>query len=151
MFSSKGEAAVMDANWVPAFGAGVVGSAVAWVLSWRIASTRMEERTQADLKRAEELRVADLKRAEELRSVDAVRTEELRADLRDLKRAWDDGIDRVGQLASNMAGLQATQNQVNIFTSKAIEGITDKMERHEQLLADHTSTIRLIVDKVMTK
>ena len=146
----RGDAAVME-NWIPTFGGGLIASGIAWILSWRIASARAEEQTVGELKRADTLRSSDLQRAEELRAADAKRSDELRSDLREMKNAWNDGVQRVQELAENMAGLAAGQNSVNVFTAKAIEGITDKVERHAEILADHTSTIRLIVDKVMSK
>lgn len=68
-----------------------------------------------------------------------------------MKSAWDAGISRVQALAENMSTLQSSQNQVNIYTTRQLESIEDRLERHANTMADHTSSIRMLIDKVMTK
>lgn len=148
MSSRGGESAIMDANWIPAVGAGFGGSIIAWILSWRIASARAEEQQAGEARRAQALRDSDLKRAEELRVADARRADELRSDLREMRDAWNEGVERVQRLAQNMASLQASQNQVNGFTAKAIDGITATIDRHGEEIADLKSTVRLLVGTV---
>lgn len=147
----RGETEGMSLDWLPPIGVSTAIAAGSGVVGWLIAGARKETKTAADLKRAEELRLADLQRAAELRSADEKRAEELRAEFREMKRAWEEGIDRVGVLASNMSNLQTSQNQINIYTTKAVDGLAEDMERVKSTLADHTSSIRLLIDKVMAK
>jgi signal transduction histidine kinase len=123
----------MSTDWIPGAGIGVIGSVTAWVLGWRITTAKWEGRAEAQ------------------RQADFERTEDLRKDLRDLKEDWRSGISDVRKLAENMASVQSSQNVVNAVTAKAIESLTDKLDRHEACLADHTTTIRLLVDRVMSK
>lgn len=141
----------MNVDWLPPFGASAALAGATGVIGWLLAAARSETKTAGDLKRAEELRVADLKRAEELRAADEKRAEDLRQEFREMKRSWDAGIDRVSDLAANMSGLQGTQNQINIGMTKAVDNLMDDMETVKSTLADHTSSIRLLIDKVMTK
>lgn len=152
----------MSTDWIPGAGVGLVGSCVAWLLSWRINSARLEGHAEEDERRNADLRFADEKRNGELRAADELRNTELRAatalrdadlrqDLRDLKEDWKAGIADVRKLADNMASLQSSQNVFNSVTAKAMDTMTDKIARHDATLADLTSTVRLLTDVVMTK
>jgi phage-related minor tail protein len=57
----------------------------------------------------------------------------------------------VQKVSDNVLSLQAKQNTVNEFTAKALESLTEKSDRHEQMLADHASTLRLMTDVLMRK
>ncbi len=148
-------------TWIPPFGASVVGSILSWLIAFRVAQakfeskvtsdiTRADELREADEKRATELRAADIQRADELRIAAAKQSEDLRAELREMKGAWSSGIDRVQGLAENIANLQGSQNQINVFQEKALQSLIERSDRHETVLADHTSTLRLLVDRVMS-
>ena len=152
----------MSTDWIPGAGVGLIGSAVAWLISWRINSARLEGHAEEDERRNSDLRLADEKRNGELRAADELRNAELRAsaalrdadlrqDLRDLKEDWKAGIADVRKLADNMASLQSSQNVFNTVTAKAMDTMTDKLGRHDATLADHTSTLRLLTDVVMSK
>ena len=149
-------------TWIEPTGVPILASAFAWIMAWRVSSAKFETQVQADTKRSNELREADEKRADELREADARRanelheatlkqSEELKCELKELKSAWTSGIDRVQDLAENIASLQGSQNQVNAYTARALDSLSDKVEQHGSILADHTSTIRLLVDRVMMK
>jgi hypothetical protein len=120
-------------DWIPGAGVGLIGSAIAWLLSWRIASAKNEGKTEAQEK------------------ADVVRAADIRQDLRDMKEDWRTGIASVQKVSDNVLSLQAKQNTVNEFTAKALESLTEKSDRHEQMLADHASTLRLMTDVLMRK
>lgn len=159
---SRGNSETMSTDWVPSAGFGVVSTFLAWIVSWRVSNSKLEGKLQAEgenaeavriagVKRADEIRAADSKRADELRAADAQRADELRKEFQSLKDAWFSGIERVQELSDNMARLQSSQNVLNEMSSKRLESLTDKVERHGEMLADHTSSIRLLIDKVMSK
>lgn len=112
----------MDASWVPSAGVGIVASIVAWLLSWRINTVRGEERVEG-----------------------------IRSDLKELKEDFRAGMAEVRAFADASARLQSSQNVVNSVTSKALEAITDKQDKMDACLADHTSTLRLLTEVVMSK
>jgi hypothetical protein len=134
----------LDPNWIPGAGVGLLGSGIAWLLSWRINSAKLEGISEAKDK-------ADLVLSDAKTKADIVRSEDLRADLREMKQDWREGVDRVSELATNITALQSSQNVVNAVTSKAIEGMCEKQDRLEQVVADHTSTLRLLTDIVMSR
>lgn len=141
----------MGMDWIQAAAPGGLLAIVGGLLSWWKASAKSEVRAETDGKRAEEIRLADGKRAEELRAADSKRAEELRAEFKELKEQWWAGIERVQLLSDNITRLQSSQNEVNAYHTKALEAVVDKCDRHESILADHTATLRLLVDKVMAK
>lgn len=158
----RGEPNGMSLDWLPPLGVSSALAAATGVIGWLLAGARADTKVAADLKRAEELRLADLERAKELRAADVKRAEELRVadekraedlriELRDMKRAWDDGIDRVGDLAANMAGVQATQNQININSAKVLDSLAGDVERMKATLSDHSGSIQLLINTVMRK
>ena len=77
--------------------------------------------------------------------------EDMRSDLRELKEDFKNGMSEIRTLADMTGKYGASQAVVNDVTAKALESITEKVERHADTLADHTSTLRLLVDKVMSK
>ena len=112
----------MANDWIPGAGVGVVGSIVAWLLSWRIATARGEERLEA-----------------------------MRVDLRDLKEDFRSGMNEVRSFADATARLQSSQNVVNTVTAKSMEAMCDKQDKIEATVADHTATLRLLTEVVMSK
>ena len=95
---------------------------MAWILSWRINSARSEERVDG-----------------------------IRQDVRDLKDDFRSGMADVRGFADQAARLQSSQNVVNNVTAKAIEGLCDKQDKIGQVVADHTATLRLLTEVVMSK
>lgn len=134
----------MANDWIPGAGVGLIGSAIAWLLSWRINSAKIEGQNESDRK-------ADAAIAAVKEKSDLVRSDDLRADLREMKDDWRNGVTEVRELANAMTALQSSQNVVNAVTSKAIEGICDKQDRLEQIVSDHTATLRLLTEVVMAK
>jgi hypothetical protein len=141
---TKGAEHTMSTDWIPGAGVGLVGSAIAWLLSWRINSAKLEGQSEAKEK-------ADTVLSDARAKAEMVRSDDLRADLRVMRDDWRQGIDRVGELAANISALQSSQNVVNTMTSKAIDSMCDKQDRLEQVVADHTATLRLLTEVVMSK
>lgn len=139
---SRGAEHAMSSDWIPGAGVGLIGSAVAWLLSWRISAARSEGRYEA-------VQVALSEQLTTRQKVEDERTERLRQDLRDMREDWRAGIGGVNKLNDNVVALQAKQNTVNEFTAQAVESMATKLDRHDQMLADHTSTIRLLTDVLM--
>lgn len=121
MTPAKGATQAMD-SWIPSAGVGIVASIVAWVLSWRINTVRSEERLEG-----------------------------IRQDLQDLKGDFRAGMAEVRSFADASARLQSSQGVVNVVTAKGMEAITEKQDKMESCLADHTSTLRLLTEVVMSK
>ena len=142
--ANKGAEHTMGYDWIPGAGVGLLGSAIAWLLSWRINSAKNEGA-------AEVQRKADVAMADAQQKADMIRADDLRADLRELKADWRAGIEDVRKLAENMAAVQSSQNVVNAVTAKAVDAITEKLDKHEACLADHTSTLRLLTNIVMAR
>ena len=134
----------MGTDWIPGAGVGIVGSAVAWILSWRIASANSDGRTDAYQRALAESLAARQK-------VEDEREARLRAEFREMRDDWRAGVAIVNKVNDNVVALQAKQNAVNEFNSQALASLADKCERHDQLLADHTSTLRLLTDVVMSR
>lgn len=114
--------AALDTGWIPSAGVGVGASIVAWLLSWRVNTVRGEERLDG-----------------------------MRQDLRELKEDFRDGMAEVRSFADASARLQSSQNVVNSVTAKTLEAITDKQDRIETTVADHTASLRLLTEVVMSK
>jgi len=119
---TKGATNAMDGSWIPSAGVGIVASIVAWVLSWRINTVRGEERMDG-----------------------------MRQDLRDLKEDFRSGMTEVRSFADATARLQSSQNVVNSVTAKTLEAMAEKQDKLEACVADHTSTLRLLTEVVMSK
>jgi len=136
----KGEATTMSTDWMPGAAVGLGGSFIAWLLSWRLNSARIEGKSEAAFAAQEKTDAAR-----------EMRGEDLRRDLQELKEDWRAGIAQVNRLAENIASLQSAQNAVNGYTAKAIETLTDKLDRHESQLADHGSTLRLLTNAITSR
>ena len=118
----RGNIETMNTEWVPGAGVGIVGSIIAWVLSWRISTARGEERVSA-----------------------------MQQDIRELKGDFRDGMTEVRSFAATVGAMQSSQNVTNKITSDAIEGMTETLDRHSTQIADHAATLRLITEVVMAK
>jgi hypothetical protein len=60
-------------------------------------------------------------------------------------------MEELRTLGSATMKLSASQDVVNSVTSKALESIILKMDRHEEKLADHASTLKLLTEVVMAR
>jgi hypothetical protein len=60
-------------------------------------------------------------------------------------------MEELRTLGSATMKLSASQDVVNSVTSKALESIIAKMDRHEEKLADHASTLKLLTEVVMSR
>jgi hypothetical protein len=118
----------MSAEWLPGAGLGLIGSAVAWLLSWRINTAKKDGRTEAAVEAAED------------------RDEGFRENLRDMRDEWRAGIAEVRTLAMITAKLQASQEVVNTVTAKALDAITSKLDAHQEKLNDHSATLKLVTE-----
>ena len=116
----------MNADWVPGAGMGLLGSAVAWLLSWRVSSAKKDGQTEE-------------------------REKGLRQDIRDLRDEMKAGVAEMRVVAAMAGKLQASQEVVNRVTAQTLESITDKLDRHESILADHSSTLKLVTELVTRK
>jgi hypothetical protein len=119
----------MANDWIP-WGAGVVVSAVSWVVSWRIASAKSEGKTDAEIAAQEEQGTG------------------LRQDIRDLRDDVRAGLAEMRTQATNFTALQASQDKVNVYTAEAIKAIVSKQERQEEKLNDHAAALRLLTELV---
>lgn len=124
------------ADWIPGAATGLLGSFVAWIAAWRIAAARAEGKQEAEDAGNEVLREVQAKQV-----TDA---------LQDLREDWKTGMQEIREMSDKHTQLQASQNVVNAITQKTLESMTAKIEAHATQLADQGSTIRLLVDKVMT-
>jgi hypothetical protein len=120
------------ADWIPGVGVGFFGSALAWLLSWRINSAHGE-----GINEAEHVRLSDS-------------DEGLRQDMHDLRDELRGAAAELRGVAAATAKLQASQDVVNKVTAKAIESLELKMENHDRAISDHAATLRLVTE-LLTK
>jgi hypothetical protein len=75
----------------------------------------------------------------------------VKQDIRDLRNEVRATMEELRTLGSATMKLSASQDVVNSVTSKALESIILKMDRHEEKLADHASTLKLLTEVVMAR
>lgn len=121
----------MSADWVPGVGMGFLGSITAWLLSWRISAARDEGKSGADSVRIQE------------------RDDGFREDIRSLRDELRAAITELRAVSGVTAKLQASQDVVNAVTSRALEAIVAKQDRHAEQIADHTSAIKLLTELIV--
>ena len=131
MLSTEGSE--MDTNWVPSASVGIVASVVAWTLSWRINTVRSEERLEGIRKDLVELK------------------DDFRTGIRDIKEDLRSSTSEIRSSSDTVSRLKSSQDVVNTVTAKGIEGLTDKLDKIESVVADHTSTLRLLTEVVMSR
>jgi ABC-type transporter Mla subunit MlaD len=148
---------MMSGEWLPVGSLGVVSSIAAWLVSWRVSAARTDGRRDAE-RASETAKDSSIKEdihalrdevrdaVGEIRSVastaELVRTrqEEVRATVAELRA-----------LAGQTAKLQASQDVVNNVTAKTLENVVAKLDRHDEKLTDHASTLKLITEVVMSR
>ena len=118
----KGPDIMPETNWLASTGVGIVASVGAWLLSWRINSARVEERIDG-----------------------------MRQDIHELKDDLKATLSDVRAFADASARLQSSQNVVNQGTARSLDIIADKQERLDATVADHTATLRLLTEVVLSK
>jgi hypothetical protein len=123
----------MAADWIPFGSLGVVSSVVAWLIAWRVSAAHSEGRSDAQ------------------HDAEALKDTTVKEDIRDLRNEVRATMEELRTLGSATIKLSASQDVVNSVTSKALESIIAKMDRHEEKLADHASTLKLLTEVVMSR
>jgi type VI protein secretion system component VasK len=123
----------MNADWLPVGGLGIISSAVAWLISWRVSTARSEGRSAAE-------RV----------SQDA-RDSSVKDDIHGLRGDIHEAMEEVRTLAAQTTKLSASQDVVNRVTGQAMESIITKLDRHEGQLSDHSGSLKLLTEIVMSR
>lgn len=151
----EGITADMSLDWIPTTGIGLGAGIVGWVLSWRISDAFREGRTDESEKQIG-------RRLEDADKFAKMSDEGFRRDFRDLRdevrgalagvrEDYRQGLSEIRNVGLMASKLQASQDVVNNVTARAIEGITDKMERLETVVADHSSSLKLITELVTSR
>ena len=120
----------MSADWIPPAAVGLGASITAWFVSWFVATAKSETRSDDALKRIDEGSAG------------------LRQDIRDLREDLKANVLEFRAVSDATNKLQASQNVVNQVTGRALEGISEKLYRHDAALADHASSLKLITELV---
>ena len=123
----------MSADWIPVGSLGVISSVVAWLVAWRVSAARSEGRSDAQ------------------HDAEDAKDTSVKQDIRDLRNEVRATMEELRTLGSATIKLSASQDVVNSVTSKALESIILKMDRHEEKLADHASTLKLLTEVVMAR
>ena len=123
----------MAADWIPVGSLGVVSSVAAWLIAWRVSAARSEGRSDAQ------------------HDAEALKDTTVKEDIRDLRNEVRATMEELRTLGSATMKLSASQDVVNSVTSKALESLVAKMDRHEEKLADHASTLKLLTEVVMSR
>lgn len=141
MSHSEGATSTMSLDWLPTVGISLGSGALAWLVSWRVSDAVRQGRSDS------------------LEKMQAANSAGLRQDLRDLRDEVHGSVtgfrEEVRSALNELRGvtlltskLQASQDVVNNVTARAIEGITDKVDRLETVTADHSSSLKLITELV---
>lgn len=109
----------MDTGWVPGAVIGTLGSVGAWLLSWRINSAKQEQEAKST-----------------------------RNALEELKSDFRAGMEEIRKLADATARLQSSQGVVNTLQSKALDAVVARQDQHADKLADHSSSLKLLLEMV---
>jgi hypothetical protein len=123
----------MSADWIPVGSLGVISSVVAWLVAWRVSAARSEGRSDAQ------------------HDAEDAKDTSVKQDIRDLRNEVRATMEELRTLGAATVKLSASQDVVNSVTSKALESIIGKMDRHEEKLADHASTLKLLTEVVMAR
>lgn len=123
----------MSADWIPVGSLGVISSVVAWLVAWRVSAARSEGRSDAQ------------------HDAEDAKDTSVKQDIRDLRNEVRATMEELRTLGAATVKLSASQDVVNSVTSKALESIILKMDRHEEKLADHASTLKLLTEVVMAR
>ena len=113
-------------SWVPGAAVGLLGSFAAWILSWRINSEQREAAEDVALTANQQVGA------------------DLRIDIKEFRQEMREAIDEIREKTSLSIAWQASQDKVNLYTSKAIESIVATQDRHGEKLNDHAATLKLL-------
>jgi hypothetical protein len=102
-------------------------------VAWRVSAARSEGRSDAQ------------------HDAEDAKDTSVKQDIRDLRNEVRATMEELRTLGSATIKLSASQDVVNSVTSKALESIILKMDRHEEKLADHASTLKLLTEVVMAR
>jgi hypothetical protein len=102
-------------------------------VAWRVSAARSEGRSDAQ------------------HDAEDAKDTSVKEDIRDLRNEVRATMEELRTLGSATIKLSASQDVVNSVTSKALESIILKMDRHEEKLADHASTLKLLTEVVMAR
>jgi hypothetical protein len=102
-------------------------------VAWRVSAARSEGRSDAQ------------------HDAEDAKDTSVKQDIRDLRNEVRATMEELRTLGSATMKLSASQDVVNSVTSKALESIILKMDRHEEKLADHASTLKLLTEVVMAR
>src|ERR1039457_1139739 len=108
----------MSTDWLPTAGVGLGGSLIAWFASWFIATAKAEGRSDAEMERIDQSASG------------------LRQDIHDLREDLKTSIVDFRSVSDATIKLQSSQNVVNQVTGRALEGVSEKLDRHDTALAD---------------
>ena len=136
---ASGETDTMT-DWVQVTAVGLVSSIASWLVSWRIATERQAVKSDAVA-----TRLADHEAAQ------ADTDESLRGELHEFRNDWKAGMTELRSVAASIGQLQASQDVVNKVTAKALEGISERLDKHDDKLSDHGATIKLLTELVTRK
>jgi hypothetical protein len=76
------------------------------------------------------------------------RDQDVHADIRGLRDEMRKAVDAFQQQSILTTELRSSQAVVNTMTAKAMDSIATKQERHGEVIADHSATLRLLTDNV---
>jgi hypothetical protein len=102
-------------------------------VAWRVSAARSEGRSDAQ------------------HDAEDAKDTSVKQDIRDLRNEVRATMEELRSLGAATVKLSASQDVVNSVTSKALESIILKMDRHEEKLADHASTLKLLTEVVMAR
>jgi hypothetical protein len=102
-------------------------------VAWRVSAARSEGRSDAQ------------------HDAEDAKDTSVKQDIRDLRNEVRATMEELRTLGAATVKLSASQDVVNSVTSKALESIILKMDRHEEKLADHASTLKLLTEVVMAR
>jgi hypothetical protein len=102
-------------------------------VAWRVSAARSEGRSDAQ------------------HDAEDAKDTSVKQDIRDLRNEVRATMEELRILGAATVKLSASQDVVNSVTSKALESIILKMDRHEEKLADHASTLKLLTEVVMAR
>ena len=117
----------MSADWIPGVGIGFIGllgSIAAW---WRAGGKR-EGATEMQM--------------DKLASSD----DGLRDDMHSICIRLDDVAKEMRMVSAQTGSFIASQDVVNRVTSRALESLETKLEKHDSAISDHAATLRLVTE-----
>jgi hypothetical protein len=126
--------------WIPgaALGLlGLLGSGAGWLFGWKENNAKTETKLEGE-QGSFERRLIDLR--------DDIKSERtgLEQDITELRSDLKANMAEMRTTASAIAAMQERQGVVNEVTAKTLESIVAKLDRHDEVIHDHTATLRLL-------